>query len=135
MRIGANGWPQATTAQSAPRPDQAFRLRPRAAATAACPAAALPAGLLALNANMPSARDAVARRRGRAMLGGLDTLQRAMLGGGPEGPALRSLAGLVDGEDGEDAEIAEALRALALRARIELVRRERDQDRSVTTPR
>lgn len=134
MRIGTNGWPQATTAQSAPRSDQTFRLRPRAAVTA-CPAAALPAGLLALNPSMPSARDTLARRRGRAMLGGLDTLQRAMLGGGPEGPALLSLAGLVDGEDGEDAEIAEAMRALALRARIELVRRERDQDRSVTTPR
>ena len=134
MRIGANGWPQATTAQLAPRPDQAFRLRPRAVVMA-CPAAAPPAGLLALSAGMPSARDTLARRRGRAMLGGLDTLQRAMLGGGPEGPALRSLAGLVEGEDGEDAAIAEAVRALALRARIELARRECDRERSVTTSR
>ena len=134
MRVGANAWPAGPAAQAMPRPEQGFRLRPQAAAVAAS-AVARPGGLLSLGAVMPSPRDALARRRGRAMLGGLDALQRALLGGGPEGPALRSLAGLVEGEEGDDPEIADAMRALALRARIELARRGMERGESVTASR
>ena len=65
----------------------------------------------------------LARRRGRAMLGGLQALQSGLLGGTVDPAAMRALSGLLEGEDGEDAELADAMRALALRARIELLRR------------
>ena len=78
------------------------------------------AGLLAATA---SPRDHVARRRGRALLRGLDELQRDLLAGTANPDVMRGLSGLLKGEDGDDPELADTLRALALRARIELARR------------
>ena len=69
-------------------------------------------GLLGLGAVLPSPRDVLARRRGRALLGGLGALQRALLAGEPDAAALHGLAGLVEGEDGDDPGMAEAMRAL-----------------------
>lgn len=128
MRIGPNGWPPASTGV-AQKPQAGFGLRPRAA-VAAAGGVAVAGGMMGLGGIMPSPRDVLARRRGRALLGGLGALQRAMLAGRTDDEALRGLAGLVEGEDGEDPEMAEAMRALALRARIELARTE-----AVTTSR
>ena len=133
MRVGSNGWPQAPTG-TAPRAESGFRLRPRQA-TVATGGVGTAAGLLALGAAMPSPRDMLARRRGRAMLGGLGALQRALLAGEPDAAALRGLAGLVEGEDGEDPAMAEAMRALALRARIELLRHEMADGEAVASSR
>ena len=102
-------------------PAGGFRIPERASAIAP---AALPAteaaGLLVAIA---SPRDHLARRRGRALLRGLDDLQRDLLAGTANPDVMRGLAGLLEGEDGDDPELAESLRALALRARIELARR------------
>ncbi len=95
---------------------------PAAGATASV-AAVVGAEASVLLGAIASPRDQLARRRGRAMLRGLDALQRDMLAGTANADVMRGLAGLLDGEDGEDPELTEALRALALRARIELVRR------------
>ena len=100
---------------------QGFRLP---ASQARAPAAALTsAGATALVGAMLSARDQVAQRRGRALLGGLASLQRELLGGAPDAAAMQRLAGLLEGENGEDPALAEAMAAVALRARIELLRR------------
>jgi len=134
MRIGAGGYPHTMAPGPAGRSEPGFRLQPRQAAAAASPVSS-PGGLLALGATMASPRDGLARRRGRALLGGLDALQRAMLGGGDAAAALHGLAGLVEGEDGDDPDLAEAMRGLALRARIELVRRGMDRGQTVSPPR
>lgn len=126
--MGSGGWPQRPAGMAA-RPQAGFGLPSRPTVAAATGPAA-PGGLLALGPIMASPRDVLARRRGRALLGGLGALQRALLAGRPDDEARRSLAGLVDGEDGDDPEMAEAMRALALRARIELARAE-----AVTTSR
>ena len=106
--------------QGAPPPG-GFRIPERASAItpAALPGTEL-AGLVAASA---SPRDHMARRRGRALLRGLDDLQRDMLAGADNPDVMRGLAGLLEGENGDDPELADALRALALRARIELARR------------
>ena len=134
MRIGPSAWPQGAAASALSRPEPGFRLRARQAAvgTAAVPVSG---GLWALGATLPSPRDVLARRRGRAMLSGLGELQRALLAGQPESGALQSLAGLVEGEDGEDPEMAEAMQALALRARIELARRGVEREAAAPTSR
>lgn len=132
MRIGPMAW-ALPAAGTAARPEQGFRV---AAKPASMPAASvsLPGGLLALGAAMPSARDALARRRGRALLGGLAELQRGLLDGRTAPATLERLAGLVEGEDGDDPAIADAMQALALRARIELLRHGLDQGRQAITP-
>ena len=128
LRVGPANWPPRMTPVPA-RSEAGFRLPPSPAALATA-AVARPEGLLPLGGAMPTPRDVLARRRGRALLGGLGALQRALLAGKADAGALRSLAGLVDGEDGDDPDIADAMRALALRARIELARAE-----AVTTSR
>lgn len=90
------------------------------AATAAVPIGPAAAGIVG---NLASPRDQVARRRARALLGGLASLQRELLGATADPAALQRLAGLLEGEDGEDPALAEAMRGAALRARIELLRR------------
>lgn len=97
------------------------------------------AGVVALGASLPlaalaasrgpSPRDAVAQRRARGLLGGLTALQRELLGGAPDDAALQRLLGLLEGEDGEDPALREAVQDLALRARIELLRRGLDRAR------
>jgi hypothetical protein len=115
------------------------RMRPRAAGgegfrVPATGGQVMPGGALAaslpmagIGAAMPSMRDMAARRRAGALLGGLTALQREMLGGTPDSAVLARLPDLLDGEDGEDPALAELLQGLALRARIELLRRERSR--------
>ncbi|MCS6892577.1 MAG: flagellar assembly protein FliX [Rhodovarius sp.] len=92
----------------------------RAPPAATAPVAALPP----LAAAMPGARDLAARRRAAGLLAGLSALQIRLLGGAGDARALSRLPDLLEGEDGEDPELAELLQALALRARIEWLRRE-----------
>ena len=122
MRIGPNGWPAMPMGVASARPEAGFRL-PGRQPIATVGAVSAHAALLGVRAAMPSARDVVARRRGRALLGGLQALQRGLLGGAADATAMQALSGLLDGEDGEDPELADAMRAVALRARIELLRR------------
>jgi hypothetical protein len=71
------------------------------------------------------ARDRAARRRGQAMLGGLTTLQRALLEDGDQDCAesLHRLAALIaDMPQADDPQLAALLDAIALRARVELAR-------------
>jgi hypothetical protein len=95
------------------------------AEAAAAPAAALAAGLLALQEAAPAAeRDARARRRGEAMLRALSDLQAELLGGRADPARLEALAALAEGEAAADPALAEAVAAIALRARVELARRQ-----------
>lgn len=87
-------------------------------------AAAVP-GLLG---SVASPRDQWARRRGGALLRGLDSLQRELLAGTSNPSVMQQLVGLLEGEDGEDPALAEVVRGLALRARIELARRGINRD-------
>ena len=71
------------------------------------------------------ARDRQARRHGRALLDGLAELQRALLGDGEDTAALDQLAALVaHSPDAADPALRATLAAIALRASVELARRE-----------
>ncbi len=126
MRIRPNNWgypPSLPAALATPQGmAPGFRLPASQAsgATAAVPAGPAAAGLVG---SLSSPRDEVARRRGRALLGGLASLQRELLGGVADSAVMQRLATLLEGEDGEDPALAEAMRGVALRARIELLRR------------
>jgi hypothetical protein len=106
--------------QGAPLPG-GFRIPERASAIT--PAALPGIEMAGLVAAIASPRDHLARRRGRALLRGLDDLQRGLLAGADNPDVMSGLAGLLEGEDGDDPALADTLRALALRARIELARR------------
>ncbi len=96
-----------------------------AAAAAASAAGAVGLPLLALQeAGGRSARDAAARRRASSILDELQGLQAELLGGRSDPARLARLAALEAGEEGADPGLREAVRAVALRARIELARRE-----------
>ena len=69
-------------------------------------------------------RDAAARRRASSILDELQGLQAELLGGRLDPARMARLAALQPGEEGADPGLREAVRAVALRARIELVRRE-----------
>ncbi len=70
-------------------------------------------------------RDRQARRHGRALLEGLTELQRALLGDGDDSAALDRLAALVEHcPEAADPALRATLAAVALRARVELARRE-----------
>ena len=97
--------------------------QPGAAAMAV--GAAAVAGLVG---SVASPRDQLARRRGGALLRGVDSLQRELLAGISNPSVMQQLVGLLEGEDGEDPALAEAMRGLALRARIELARRGINRD-------
>ena len=68
--------------------------------------------------------DAAARRRASSILDELQGLQAELLGGRPDPARLARLAALEAGEEGADPGLREAVRAVALRAQIELARRE-----------
>ena len=71
------------------------------------------------------ARDRQARRHGRALLEGLSDLQRALLGDGEDTAALDRLATLVAHcPEAADPALRATLAAVALRAKVELARRE-----------
>jgi hypothetical protein len=101
-----------------------FRLGDDAPApVAAAAAVGAVAGLHALQGEVSAAeRDAAAARRGTALLGELDTLQRGLLDGRVADSALRRLAALTEGEVGADPGLRETVEALTLRARVELAR-------------
>jgi len=88
----------------------------------------LPAGALAVQEyGSEPAADRAARRQGMLLLRQLDRLQLSLLGEGPDGASLERLASLAAAlEEAVDADIEPGLerllRALALRARLELVR-------------
>ncbi len=96
-----------------------------ASAAASAPAAAVGLSLLSLQENGGRAgRDAEARRRASSILDELRGLQAELLGGRSDPARLARLAALQAGEEGADPALREAVRAVALRARIELARRE-----------
>lgn len=70
-------------------------------------------------------RDERARRRARDLLEGLDGLQRALLLGRDDPALLDRVARLCEGEPAEDPGLEDILQEIVLRARIELVRRNR----------
>jgi hypothetical protein len=87
-------------------------------------AAAGGAGLLALQeSDSPEQRNDRGRRRARAMLETLESLQLAMLDGSADSATLARLAALTEGEAPADPALAEIVGEVALRARIELARR------------
>ncbi len=98
-----------------------------AAATTAATTATVAVGLSLLavqeTGDRPG-RDAAARRRASSILDELRGLQAELLGGRPDPARMARLAALQSGEEGADPGLREAVRAVALRARIELVRRE-----------
>ena len=128
-RLGA-GAPAATgRATRAGRAVGRFHLTdpaaPDQAASAAAATALPPAGpgLLALQEHGGNdARDTEAHRRGTAMLDALRQIQAEMLGDRCDPVRLSRLAALAEGECGADPRLREALAAIALRARVELVR-------------
>ena len=92
---------------------------------AASSTAAVGLSLLAAQENGGRAgRDAAARRRANAILDELQGLQAELLGGRTDPARLARLAALQAGEEGTDSGLREAVRAVALRARIELARRD-----------
>ena len=97
-----------------------------ASTTATASVAAPTLGLLALQSGQDDAeRDAAARRRGDKLLADLAGLQMAMLGGTADPARLHRLAALADGgEAGADPALREVLQAIALRAQVELAKRE-----------
>ena len=106
-----------------------------AATTAASAPVAVGLSLLAVQENCDGAgREAAARRRASSILGELQGLQAELLGGRPDPARMARLAALQSGEEGADPGLREAVRAVALRARIELARREPNTvaDRSAT---
>jgi class II flagellar assembly regulator FliX len=104
---------------------------------AASGTAAVGLSLLAVQENGGSAgRDAAARRRANAILDDLQGLQAELLVGRTDPARLARLAALQAGEEGTDSALREAVRAVALRARIELARRDRtaNLNRSASVP-
>jgi hypothetical protein len=90
-------------------------------------ASALPLdGMLALQEQEADAiRDREAHRHGRALLQALSTLQQAVLSGCGEEASLHHLAALAEGlPAAANPGLAAAIQALALRARVELARRD-----------
>lgn len=127
MRIERSAGPAAAPAgQRAAR--GGFRLpdaAPEPAATRAATSVAAPTpGLVVLREDDRRRRDARARQRATALLDELALLQRALLNGSADPAALERLAALAEGEDAADPALAAILAAVALRARIELARRE-----------
>jgi Class II flagellar assembly regulator len=95
-----------------------------AAVAGAAPASLLGAMLAVQEAEGDRVRNRAARRHGEAMLAELAALQRGLLGGRAEA-ALHRLAGLAEGlPEAADPGLAAALQAVALRARVELARRQ-----------
>ncbi len=126
---GARG---AAPARGAARRGQGFQVEAEAGAAAAEVAAAAGVAapglsLLALQESGTGAeRDAAARRRADDLLEELTGLQCELLAGGSGDPGrLARLAALDSGEDGADPGLREVVQAVALRARIELIRRNR----------
>jgi len=98
----------------------------RAAAATGAALAGISGGLLALQeAAEAPARDAAAGRRATAMLEELDGLLLEMLSGPVDPGRLARLATLESGEEGADPDLREAVQGIALRAKVELARRER----------
>lgn len=84
-------------------------------------------GLLALQEaeTVPDAREREARRRGRAVLEALSSLQGGLLGGGDPGPIVERLAATVATMTASaDPALHAILAAIKLRAMVELARRE-----------
>lgn len=84
-------------------------------------------GLLALQEaeTVPDVREREARRRGRAVLGALSSLQMAALGGGdPEAAAAELAAAVAAMTASADPGLGGILMAIKLRAMVELARRE-----------
>lgn len=88
-------------------------------------------GMLGLQENDPGARDRRAARRAEAMLDALAQLQVAMLEGRADDAALERLAVEAEGEAAADPALATVMAGIALRARVELARRQM-QARSAT---
>lgn len=85
------------------------------------------AGLLALQGAemVPDARGREARRRGRAVLAALSSLQGALLGGGDPDAAATQLAAAISALPASaDPGLHAILTAIKLRAMVELARRE-----------
>ena len=126
------------------RPAKGFSLRRTgangaASATTAASATAAVGGLSLLTVQEDGdrpGRDAAARRRASSILDELQGLQAELLGGRPDPSRLARLTALQSGEEGADPRLRETVRAVALRARIELTRRERGPGthRSATVP-
>ncbi|MCX8133183.1 MAG: flagellar assembly protein FliX [Roseococcus sp.] len=104
-----------------------FRLPPAESspAEAAGAVASIAAGALLGAGSLPSAaeRDAAAQRRGAALLDALRELQRGLLADGAARATLGRIAALAEGESGADPALRELLAQIALRARVELLRR------------
>ncbi len=83
-------------------------------------------GLLALQSGQQDGeRDAAARRRADSLLEDLAGLQAELLGGTADSARLARLAALASsGEAGADPGLREVVEAIALRAQVELARRE-----------
>jgi len=98
--------------------------QPEAAAAASPAVEVALGGMLALQeAEYGAVRDREARRRGQDILVALVRLQRAMLAGERDLPALRQLAELAEAmPEAADPALRQALREVALRARVELAR-------------
>ena len=132
-RVGGAASPAGTRPGTTAGAASGFTLGVSNPAPGVAPAAPLAAvdGMLLMQAveDGPT-RDRQARRHGRAMLDGLAALQRALLGepGDPDGVsrgALDRLAALAGHcPQAEDPALRATLNAIALRARVELARRE-----------
>jgi hypothetical protein len=100
---------------------------PAPRASAAPPASGVLAleGMLALQeTGAEIVRDREARRHGQALLKGLAALQHALLAGGDQGAALETLAALAGTcPEAVHPGLAGVVQALALRAQVELARR------------
>ncbi len=128
-RISGAGAPAAPDRASRAAPSRGFAVPdpPAPAAEGVFAAAAMSAGLLALQSDEAGAsQDRAARRHGRGLLAALAGLQRAMLDG-PVGPgSLAALADqLADIPQAADPRLRAVLHAIALRARVELARNDR----------
>ena len=100
--------------------------RAEASLAAPAPAEVTLGGMLALQeAASGAVRDREARRHGQEMLAILVRLQRALLAGQRDLPALRGLAALAqDVPQAADPGLRQAVADVALRARVELARHE-----------
>ncbi len=93
--------------------------------TGAAAAVALGGMLFLQEEDGPEIRDRRARRHGQAMLKELGQLQTALLGGAADGEALRRLSALAGTvPEAADPMLGSLVRSVALRARVELARRE-----------